>query len=471
MSDILSAGSQPNVADPVAILKALTGLRQIVSLYPVGHPVVEQALQLLEDALEPAWRDGAIARIDVVRGDAHLNGVPFRLESRQQEGVLQEFLALGIHSVHVARGVSREELRRVAALLVGCKDRGPSSPVGPELAQAGVEHVSLGRLIELDTRSTSQQWPEAPVPLDPDYADSLRLAEETFGAFAAGKPPAAGALRDLLQLLMFKVAGSTAALGQILAVKQYENHTYCHSVNVSVLSLLLGRHIGLDEATQAVLVEGALLHDVGKTRVPVEILRKPAALDQRERRTIERHPTYGAAMLVEVPGLHPLTPVIALEHHRHAAGGGYPDLGDALPHPLSRLVSVADVYEAATGARSYRPPLLPEQACLVLARLAGPQLDAAFVKAFVNAVTFFPIGTLVRTSRDEVGVVIRPTERDPLHPVIRLVQDADPARPLDVEIDLSARDGAGDYRRHVVRSLRPPRAVADAQPAPATLSA
>ena len=142
-------------------------------------------------------------------------------------------------------------------------------------------------------------------------------------------------------------------------------------------------------------------------------------------------------MLVEVPGLHPLTPVIALEHHRHAAGGGYPDIGDARPHPLSRLVSVADVYEAVTGARAYRPPSLPEQACLVLARLAGTQLDGALVKAFVNAVTFFPLGTLVRTSREEIGVVVRATERDPLHPVIQLVEEGDPARPLPEEIDLS----------------------------------
>jgi putative nucleotidyltransferase with HDIG domain len=290
------------------------------------------------------------------------------------------------------------------------------------------------------------------------------MAEDAFGAFAAGKAPTANAVRDLLHLLMFKVAGNSAALGQILAVKQYENHTYCHSVNVSILSLLLGRHIGLDEGTQAALVEGALLHDVGKTRVPIEILRKPGALDQRERRVIERHPVDGAAMLIEVPGLHPLTPTMAFEHHRHATGlGGYPAIGATPPHALSRVVSVADVYEALTGARAYRSPALPEQACLVLARMAGTQLDAALVKAFVNAVTFFPMGTLVQTSRDEVGVVLRATERDPLHPVIRLVEDGDPARPVGDEIDLSARDADGTYVRHVVRGLLPRRDAVAAQ--------
>jgi hypothetical protein len=112
-----------------------------------------------------------------------------------------------------------------------------------------------------------------------------------------------------------------------------------------------------------------------------------------------------------------------------------------------------------TGARSYRVPALPEQACLLLARLAGTQLNAALVKAFVNAVTFFPVGTLIRTSRDEVAVVIRPTPGDPLHPVVALVENADPARRLDIEIDTSMRDASGMYVRHIVHRLHPERPV------------
>jgi putative nucleotidyltransferase with HDIG domain len=445
------------VADPVAILKAFTGLRQIVSLYPAGHPVVEQALQHIEDALSPALRESPEAHVDLIRGDAHLNGVPYRLESRQQPGVLQEFAALGADSIHFRRGVTRTELRTVAGLLAHAKDRGFTEPVGPAIERAGVQHVTIARLVELDTRWVSQEWPDAPTgPLDPDYAESLRLAEETFGAFATGTHPSVGAIRDLLQLLMVKVAGSNAALSQILAVKQYENHTYCHSVNVAILALLLGRQIGLGESLQAALVEGALLHDVGKTRVPVDILRKPGALDPRERRAIERHAADGALMLMDVPGLHPLTPLMALEHHRHnTGGGGYPDVGSARPHPLSRIVSVADVYEAATGARSYRPPLMPEEACLVLARLSARNLDPALVKSFVNAVTFFPVGTVVRTTLDEAGVVVHPTPGDPLHPLIALVEDLDPARPTGVTVDLSERDASGAYRRHVSHSVRP----------------
>jgi putative nucleotidyltransferase with HDIG domain len=91
------------------------------------------------------------------------------------------------------------------------------------------------------------------------------------------------------------VASSNAALGHVLAVKQYENLTWCHSVNVAMLSLLIGRQIGLDGQLIVALVEAALLHDIGKTRVPLEVVQKPGALDRSERKLIEAHATYGGA--------------------------------------------------------------------------------------------------------------------------------------------------------------------------------
>ena len=146
-----------------------------------------------------------------------------------------------------------------------------------------------------------------------------------------------------------------------------------------------------------------------------------------------------------------MTPLVALEHHRSVRGGGYPDIGDdVVPHPFSQIVSVADIYEAVTGARSYQLPTPPERACLLLARLAGEKLNASLVKAFVGAITFFPIGSLVRTSRDEVGLVIRTAAGEPLHPVISLI---DAHQMPAGEIDTSERDVSGAYCRHVVETL------------------
>jgi hypothetical protein len=117
-------------------------------------------------------------------------------------------------------------------------------------------------------------------------------------------------------------------------------------------------------------------------------------------------------------------------------------------------VSVADIYEAMTGARSYQDPTLPEHACLVLARLAGDKLNTALVKAFVNAITFFPIGSLVRTSRDEIGVVVETNPGSPLHPILSLV-DTSFGGPT-ARVDTSTRDDAGAYARHIVETMPPP---------------
>src|SRR5262249_31808274 len=325
-------------------------------------------------------------------------------------------------------------------------------PVRALLMRRGVEHVSLGRIVPLDTRWRSRQWPDRPQhALDPDYEESLALAEHAFDQLATERVLDVRAVADLVRLLMFRVVASHAALAQILTVKQYENLTYIHSVNVAVLSLLIGRQLGLDDPTLPVLVETAVVHDVGKTRIPLDLVKKPGALDKRERKMMEAHPVLGAELLMQVEGLRPATALVALEHHRTVLGGGYPDIGDGVvPHVLSQIVSVADIYEAVTGARSYQEPTPPERACLLLARLAGEKLNPSLVKAFVGAITFFPIGSVVRTSLDERAVVIATNADDPLHPVVRLVSER--MQPLTDIIDTRARvDGV--YERHVVETI------------------
>jgi putative nucleotidyltransferase with HDIG domain len=447
-------GSEPHRIDPVALLKGLVSLRRLTGLYPAGHPAIEQKLAELDDSVQRHIRSATPLRIDVIHGSAHLDGVPFRQDSEAQSQILRELTDLGIDSIHFGPGVVRAELLALSEFLWQLKEAPIGQPIDVQLAARQIQHISLGHLVPLDTRWKTVQWPDAPSgTLDPSYELSLALTERTFDDVMSGKGIDLATIRDIVHLLIQKVAASNAALGQILAVKLYENLTYCHSVNVATLSLLIGRQLGFDQAATSALAEAALLHDIGKTRIPLEILKKPSALDKRERRMMEAHTTYGAEILVEVDGLRPLTPTVALEHHRGIDGTSYPDLEEAVPHLLSQVVAVADIYEAMTGARSYQEPAMPEQACLVLARLAGTKLNTALVKAFVNAISFFPLGSVVRTDRDEIGVVIRTTSGEPLHPVIALISGDYQRMPGD--IDTSRRLLSGQYERHVVETLRP----------------
>jgi len=441
--------------DPLALLKGLTSLRRLTGMYPAGHPAILQKLDELDGVVQRHLREYPILRLDVIHGQVHVDGVSVRSESDTHAQILRELTDLGVHSVHFRRGMPREELLALSEFLWQLRDAPGGAAIDVQLAKRHIHHVSLGRLVPLDTRWRAAQWPGAPTgPMDPAYEESVALTERTFDDVAAGRPLNLALVRDTVELLMTKVAGSSAALGQILAVKLYENLTYYHSVNVATLSLLIARQIGLDLETSGIVVEAALLHDIGKTRIPLDVLRKPGALDKRERKLMEAHTVLGAEILVDVEGLRPITPAVALEHHRTADGSGYPDIGAGeIPHVLSQLVSVADIYEAMTGARSYQDPATPEQACLVLARLAGTKLNTALVKAFVNAVSFFPIGSVVRTDREELGVVIRTTPGEPLHPVLaRMTEDYER---LAEDIDTSLRAPDGTYVRHIVETVRP----------------
>lgn len=440
--------------DPLVLLRAFASLRQLTGMYLPGHPAIARKVDEIDGIVQRHLRAAPALEIDFIRGDIYLDGVPYHCDTRRTPEIVAEMAELGVHSIHILPGVERDELGAVGEYLAQIKDGESVGPAAAELERRNVRHVTLGRIVPLDTRWRAMEWPDRPTgPLDPDYARSLDIAEHTFEEVRAGRSLDLVTVGDLIQLLIHRVARSNAALAQILAVKQYENLTYCHSVNVAMLSLLLAKRAGFDEAGTTAVVESALLHDIGKTRIPLEILKKPGALDKLERRMIETHTTLGAEILVEVEGIRPLTPIVALEHHRTPKGTGYPALGSAAPHALTQIVAIADVYEAMTGARSYHVPSQPEQACLVLARLAGERLNAALVKAFVNTITFFPLGTLVRTSLGETGVVIQTNAADPLHPVIALVDESGDGP--GTRIDTSARDASGAYARHVVESLRP----------------
>jgi putative nucleotidyltransferase with HDIG domain len=448
----MTASTSGSAFDPSAFLKGFVALRRLTGMYPAGHPVIAQKVNEILHGIRPCLASRGTVNIDIIHGEPHVDGQPCWSDGATMSAVVQELNALGIHAVEIRAGLDGDELRRAAEFVAGAEQAG-AEPIAERLAAHGISHLSFGRIVALDTRWRAPQWSDQPTaPLHPSYAEALTRAEETFETVASGRALDAGGVRSIVQLLIGEVARSSAALAQILTLKEYENLTYCHSVNVAILSWMLGRQLRLDDEMLTTLVECALLHDVGKTRVPLAVVQKPGALDPSERKLIEAHTTFGAEILVGTAGVHPLAPTIALEHHRGIHGTGYPDLGvGVVPHLMSQIVSVADIYEALTGARSYRQPMRPDQACLVLAREAGTKLNTAFVKAFVSAVTFFPIGSIVRTSLRETGVVVRTNQKDPLHPVIVLTDEA--VDEIHEEVDTSARDGDGRYIRQVVETL------------------
>jgi HD-GYP domain-containing protein (c-di-GMP phosphodiesterase class II) len=179
------------------------------------------------------------------------------------------------------------------------------------------------------------------------------------------------------------------------------------------------------------------MHDIGKLSVGQEILNKPGQLTQDEWEAMQRHPMIGAEMLAQMPGVDKSALVTVLEHHMRFDGLGYPTRVPPRPqHLASRIVAVADAYDAMTSQRSYSAARVQDEAMGLLVRGAGTSLDPVLVRLFVNMLGMYPPRSVVRLTTQETAIVLRPTDGKPTLPVVRIIASSggDLVEPRDVSL-------------------------------------
>jgi len=243
----------------------------------------------------------------------------------------------------------------------------------------------------------------------------------------------------------------------ISSVKSGEAYAPHHAANTAVLAIALGEKIGLRKVELADLGMAAVFHDVGLRSVPAAICEKKGPLDPAERAIVEQHPLRGVEFfLTERITRTVLSQIVAIfDHHREVGGGGYP----RLPRPpslLSRIVAIASVYDALTTDRPWRKAHLPDEALGLMLARAGTQFDPVLLKVFVNTLGLYPVGTLVRLSTGEVGVVVYGGGEAlrAMRPIVALLgPDGRPGQ----TVDLVEQDGSGQYLRTIVGAEDPAR--------------
>jgi hypothetical protein len=240
-------------------------------------------------------------------------------------------------------------------------------------------------------------------------------------------------------------------------VRSHDEYTYYHMLNVCLLSVALGYAVGLRPDQILALGMGALLHDVGKLNVPVEVLQHVGALSADQWRMIQRHPVEGAGLIFGTGGnLAQLTAAIVLEHHAAYDLTGYPALpGRDHPSLPSRMVAVADCFDAVTTTRPYRRAEERRQALNILLTGAGRGYDPRVVRTFVRLQGLFPVGSLVRLTNGAVGVVVRNHETLLSRPRVRIMLDSTGTPCTPFELDLAETHGDGAFRWDVERSMDP----------------
>jgi HD-GYP domain-containing protein (c-di-GMP phosphodiesterase class II) len=245
------------------------------------------------------------------------------------------------------------------------------------------------------------------------------------------------------------------------SVKNFEEYTLNHSVNVCVLSLALGRRLGLSRPDLINLGIGACLHDVGKFEIPTEVLEKPGRLDADERATIEKHPHRGAARLIHTRATQqiPIPAImIALEHHMTPKFEGYPKYAWRYKTSLfSKIVKVVDYYDAITTKRIYRPKTFtPGEAVQLMLERGEEEFDPLILKAFVHMIGVYPIGSLVVLDSAEIGIVVGANPNPGLlaRPKVKLITDARGVKTDGAVVDLGDKDETGRlYQRSILTTL------------------
>lgn len=253
----------------------------------------------------------------------------------------------------------------------------------------------------------------------------------------AGPPARLGAVVYALVEAVLANPGATAELARIRSMDDY---VFGHSVGVCALSVLLGAQLGLGRDELLPLATGALLHDLGKVRIPNPLWHKAAHLSPEELDVVRQHPTFGYELLSAQPGIDARAAHVAWEHHERWDGTGYPrGLRAGQIQRYARIVTVADVFDAMTTHRPYRRALPARDVIQFIAEQAGRMFDPRVVRAFLARAAPYPVGTRVLLNTGETATVIRLNPSLPARPVVRLSNGAGGGGPSASEVDLSVR--------------------------------
>ncbi len=374
-------------------LHAIGALFRARRIYPQGKKQVLQAAATAAQRLA-AWEKPV--RITLLGDDVIIEDRRIEVLSPSFQALFQALQQSDCESVQIDADAEEDDLTAWIEHVVS-KKKGP---------YRSLKITSGSMNLEKTVQSTSVLAQAVT-----GYIGFLSQAQEAISALEDKKTEGLVRAREIVFTIAARMAVGKELFEPIRELKDFDDYTFTHALNVCMLSSALARALNASQETVNVISLAALCHDLGKKEVPKEVLNKRGALDPEERLSIEKHSANGARLLIETPGIeseNPLLPVVAFQHHMAADRSGYPNSpGIGRLHPASLLVAVADVYDALRTIRPYRPALSVARASTLLIKDAmSGKLFREYVAAFLLLLRILVPGRRVVLTDGSSGIIL-----------------------------------------------------------------
>ena len=449
---------------------SLYGAFRAIKMYPAEHVAVQKTLAELIALCEEIIERERELELRVSGEFLFVNSTRLRLDLTNYASfgyLIRLCRAAGAGALRVHAGSTSREWLVVLSQLDSPTDLDPYerfADVSEHLLKTGVPSIEIGPPV--DDEADREFAEESRKAATRTYTHSVAVTRDVINSVRMGRTPSIKKIKRVVQGIVDQILNEETSLIGLTAIRDYDEYTFTHSVNVCIFAVALGRRLGMTKLQLFELGLSALMHDIGKSRVPLGYLQKAEQLSEEEWRQIASHPWLGILVLFQLRGqqeeLSYRAMTVAYEHHMRADLSGYPKtIRPRSMSMTSKIVAVADGYDAATTRRAYQSTPYPPSAVLQEMR-DNPRrgMDQIVVKAFINLLGIYPVGTLVVLDTFELAVVTAANPRtDALsRPIVKIVSDeqGNMLHPAP-EVDLAIPDASGDYPRTIIKTADPDR--------------
>jgi HD-GYP domain-containing protein (c-di-GMP phosphodiesterase class II) len=377
--------------------------------------------------------------------------------------IMETLRKLGFESLIISSPLTREELNEFIFILAKTNVEGedPFDQLEKKIVSSNVQHIRIEKFAsEWDVGDESS--PENQKKMAKKrFFKTLSVAQEVVESAKTGRSINTTKSKRAIQFLIDQLIKNEANLMSLTAIKNFDEYTFAHSVNVCILSICLGARLGLPKRKLNELGFAALFHDVGKVKLPLSILNKPGELSKEEWEEVRKHPVHGVKVLLSRRSLDRFSTramVVAFEHHLKLDLSGYPKLNFKKELNLcTRIVTIADVYDSMTSGRVYaKSPLTADEALRKMLGDEGKTFDPVLLKVFINMLGIYPVGSVVILDTGEVGLVMKANPTELSRPEVAIIADRTGKREKIDTVDLTKMDTAtGEYQRTILKVIYP----------------